>query len=107
MVTPASMVFAYHSTMALRAERRISLVDNSTSEQSVLLCYHFFTSALVGGPVEELNVFESTTSLAKSGVFPLHAIVHDFWGTFDSFQFHKSGNPIATTSTWLIMRAVR
>lgn len=76
------MVFANHSTLALRPEHRYVLFRISFAEHCVLALLSSFTSALVGSPVQYFHVFASAKAFAESGSLlfspaVLHAFVAD------------------------------
>lgn len=73
------MDFAYHSTLALRAERRSLLFRIAVTEHCVFSFLSIFISALIGGRVEYFPVFEDATALEESGILlPSPVGVHPY-----------------------------
>lgn len=68
MVALWKLIFAYHSTLAIRAERRGLLFRIAVTEYFVFALLFTFTSALVSGLVESFRLFDDVTAIAESGV---------------------------------------
>lgn len=81
------MAFTLHCTLPLRAERHKLLFCIAFAEYCTFALLSFFTSALVGGPVEYFDAFEGAMALAESGVFlPLAARLDEFVADIGSFS---------------------
>lgn len=61
-------VFAYPSTLALLAEVRSRIFRIAVEEHFVSALLSIFRSALIGGLVDYIHVFEEATTLAESDV---------------------------------------
>lgn len=78
-LVPTSMVFAYHFTSVLLAERRSPLFLVAATEQCVFARPSFFKSTSIRCPAEYMNLLKSATAFAECVVLlPQPSSVHAF-----------------------------